>query len=192
MSFLNVTPESVTAAASDLGRIGANLDAAHTAAVTPTTAILAAGGDEVSEVIATLFAAHAQAYQTLSAQAATFHQQFVQLMNAGAGSYASAEAENVKPLQTLEADIEAKISREEATISHDFANISLQNRLISEAIAKLAQGDMRVLTEEEQALKAQQKLILDSAFNTIQSGVTSLHQVEQTMELRIAELLAKL
>jgi hypothetical protein len=192
MSFLNVTPESVTAAASDLGRIGANLDAAHTAAVTPTTAILAAGGDEVSEVIATLFAAHAQAYQTLSAQAATFHQQFVQLMNAGAGSYASAEAENVKPLQTLEADIEAKISREEATISHDFANISLQNRLISEAIANLAQGDMRVLTEEEQALKAQQKLILDSAFNTIQSGVTSLHQVEQTMELRIAELLAKL
>jgi hypothetical protein len=187
MSFLNVTPEFVTAAASDLASVGANLDAAHAAAATPTTAILAAGGDEVSEVIATLFAAHAQAYQTLSAQAATFHQQFVQLVNAGAGTYASTEAANAKPLTTLEADI----SQEEATISHDITNISLQNRLISEAIAKLAQGDMRVLSEEEQALKAQQKLILDSAFNTIQSAVTSLHQVEQTMELRIAELLAK-
>ena len=70
------------------------------------------------------------------------------------GSYASAEAENVKPLQTLEADIAAKISQEEATISQDFANISLQNRPISEAIAKPAQGDMRVLTEEEQALSS--------------------------------------
>jgi hypothetical protein len=188
MSFLNTTPEFVTAAASDLASIGANLDDAHAAAATPTTAILAAGGDEVSEGIATLFGAQARAYQALSAQAAAFHQQFVQLTNAGAGSYASTEAANADPLTTLE----AKISQEEATISHDITNISLQNRLISEAIAKLAQGDMRVLTEEEQALKAQQKSLLDSAFNTIQSGVTSLHQVEQAMELRIAEILAKL
>ena len=55
-----------------------------------------------------------------------------------------------QPLTTLE----AKISQEEPTISHDITNISLQNRLISEAIAKLAQGDMRVLTEEEQALSS--------------------------------------
>ncbi|MGA7050866.1 MAG: PE family protein [Mycobacterium sp.] len=184
MSFVHAAPEFVTAAASDLASIGANLDSAHTAAVTPTTAILAAGGDEVSEVIATLFAAHAQAYQTLSAQAATFHQQFVQLMNAGAGTYASSEAANAKPLKTLEADI----SQEEATISRDFANISLQNRLISEAIAKLAQGDMRVLTDEELASKAQLKSMQEAAINTIQSAVTSLNQVEQTMELAIAEL----
>src|SRR5271163_1320027 len=142
MSYVNAAPDFVTAAASDLAGIGSTLDVAHAAAATPTTAILAAGGDEVSEVIATLFAAHAQAYQTLSAQAAQFHQQFVQLMNTGAGTYASAEAANAKPLKTLEADI----SQEEATISRDFANISLQNRLISEAFAKLAQGDMRVLT----------------------------------------------
>jgi len=184
MSFLNVTPESVTAAASDLGRIGANLDAAHAAAATPTTAILAAGGDEVSEVIATLFAAHAQAYQTLSAQAATFHQQLVQLMNAGAGSYASTEAANARPLRALEADI----SQEEATVSRYFAYTSLQNRVFIEFFEKLAQGEMRVLTDEELAREAQLKLIQDSAFNAMQSAVTSANQLEETIESAIAEL----
>jgi hypothetical protein len=188
MSFVHAAPEFVTVAASDLASIGSTLDAAHAAAVAPTTGVLAAGADEVSAAITTIFAAHAQAYQALSAQAAAFHQQFVQLMNAGAGSYASTEAASVKPLRTLEAEI----SQEEATISRDFGNISLQNRLISEAIAKLAQGDMRVLTEEELASKAQLKLIQDSAFNTIQSAVTSLNQVEETIKSRLAELAAKL
>ena len=44
MSFVNAAPEFVTAAASDLAGIGANLDVAHPAARDPTTAILAAGG----------------------------------------------------------------------------------------------------------------------------------------------------
>ncbi len=188
MSFVHAAPEFVTVAASDLASIGSTLDAAHAAAVAPTTGVLAAGADEVSAAITTIFAAHAQAYQALSAQAATFHQQFVQLMNAGAGSYASTEAANAKPLKTLEADI----SQEEATISQDITNISLQNRLISEAIGKLAQGDMRVLTEDELATEAARKSILDNTFNAIQSAVTTLYQVEQTRELRIAELLAKL
>ena len=68
----------------------------------PRRGVLAAGADEVSAAITTIFAAHAQAYQALSAQAATFHQQFVQLMHAGAGSYASAEAANASPLQAFE------------------------------------------------------------------------------------------
>ncbi len=184
MSFLNTTPAFVTAAASDLASIGANLDAAHAAAVTPTTAIVAAGGDEISEGVATLFGAQARAYQALSAQAAAFHQQFVQLMNAGAGTYASTEAANAKPLKTLEADI----SQKEATISQDITNISLQNRLISEAIAKLAQGDMRVLTDEELAREAELKSIHDAAFNAISSLVMQLAQNQKTMESVLSEL----
>jgi hypothetical protein len=184
MSFLNVTPGFVTAAASDLASIGANLDAAHAAAATPTTAILAAGSDEVSQSIATLFGAQARAYQVLSAQAAAFHQQFVQLMNTGAGSYASAEAANAKPLTTLE----AKISQEEATISQDILNIELQNRLISEAFAKLAQGDMRVLTDEELAREAARKSIQDSVLIAIQSSVASLNQEEEAIESILAGL----
>jgi PE family len=71
----------------------------------PTTGVLAAGADEVSATIATLFGAHAKAYQALSAQAAVFHNPFVQLMSAGAGQYAAAEAANASPLQTLQQDL---------------------------------------------------------------------------------------
>ena len=64
----------------------------------PTSGVLAAGADEVSATIAALFSSHAQAYQALSAQAASFHAQFVQLMNTGASQYALTEAANASPL----------------------------------------------------------------------------------------------
>jgi len=66
----------------------------------PTTEVLAAAADEVSAAVASLFGAHAEAYQALSAQAAAFHDHFVQLMSAGSGQYAAAEAANASPLQT--------------------------------------------------------------------------------------------
>jgi len=81
--------EYLSAAASDLASIGSTISAANTAAAVPTSAMLPAGADEVSAAIATLFGAHAKSYQALSAQAATFHGQFVQLMNGGAGQYLS-------------------------------------------------------------------------------------------------------
>jgi PE family len=98
LSFLIAAPEFVAAAASDLANIGSAITQANTTALVPTSGVLAAGGDEVSATLAALFGAHAQAYQALSAQAASFHRQFVQLMNAGAGTYASAEADNALPL----------------------------------------------------------------------------------------------
>ncbi len=64
--------------------------------------MLAAGADEVSAAIAGLFTSHAQAYQALSAQAAQFHQQFVQLMNGAGAQYAAAEAANTNPLNLIE------------------------------------------------------------------------------------------
>jgi hypothetical protein len=69
MSVLIAVPEMV-AAATDLARVGSTLSAANAAAVAPTSSVIAAGADEVSASIAALFGAHAQAYQTLSAQAA--------------------------------------------------------------------------------------------------------------------------
>ena len=77
MSFLIATPEFVTAAATDLADIGGTR--AADAAAAPTTGVLAAGADEVSAAVAALFGAHGQAYQATSAQAAAFHNQFVQL-----------------------------------------------------------------------------------------------------------------
>ncbi|ESK76748.1 PE family protein [Mycobacterium tuberculosis variant bovis] len=67
----------LASAATDLAGIGSALSAANAAAAAPTTAMLAACADEVSAVVASLFARHAQAYQALSLQATAFHQQFV-------------------------------------------------------------------------------------------------------------------
>jgi hypothetical protein len=110
MSFVIAAPEFVTAAASDLANVGSTITTANAAAAAPTTGVLAAGADEVSATVATLFDAHGQAYQAISAQTAAFHQQFVQLINSGAGSYAAAEAANASPLQSTQQDLLAAIN----------------------------------------------------------------------------------
>jgi hypothetical protein len=95
MSYVIAAPEMMTAAATDLANIGSTIRAANAAAAAPTTGIVVAAEDEVSAAIAALFSGHGRAYQTLSAQAAASHDQFVQALTAGAGSYVSAEAANV-------------------------------------------------------------------------------------------------
>ena len=94
MSFVIAMPEALGTAATDLASLGSTLSTANAAAATPTTGMLAAAEDEVSAAIAALFSAHGQGFQALSAQAAAFHDQFVQALTASAGSYASAEAAN--------------------------------------------------------------------------------------------------
>jgi triacylglycerol lipase len=101
MSNLITAPEMMTSAATDLATIDSNLSAAHTAAATQTTGLLAAAEDEVSTAIAALFSAHGQGFHRLSAQAAAFHNQFVQALNVGADSYASAEAQAVNTLTNI-------------------------------------------------------------------------------------------
>ena len=103
MSWVIAAPEYVAAAAGDLAGIASSISAANTAAAFPTSAVLPSGADEVSAAISALFSAHAEAYQALSAQAAMFHDQFVQLMTAGAGQYAAAEAANAVPMQPAQA-----------------------------------------------------------------------------------------
>jgi hypothetical protein len=105
MSFVIAVPEMVTGAATDLAGLGSAINAAHAAAVARTTVVLTAADDEVSAAIATVFSRHATVYQTLSAQAAAFHAQLVQTLNAGAGMYAATEAANASPLQVLEQDV---------------------------------------------------------------------------------------
>lgn len=101
MSFVQVAPEMLAAAATDVQSIGSALSAAHAAAAAPTIGVLAAGADEVSAALASLFSGHAQLYQALSAEAELFHQQFVRTLSAGAAMYASAEAANAAPIQSL-------------------------------------------------------------------------------------------
>jgi PE family len=101
--------EGLATAATDLASLGSTLDTANTAAAAQTTGVLVAAEDEVSAAIAALFSAHGQSYQALSAQAAAFHDRFVQALASGAGAYSAAEAANSSPLQALIDAINAPI-----------------------------------------------------------------------------------
>jgi PE family len=94
MSFVTTQPEALSAAATSLGGIGAGLNAQNAAAAAPTTGVVPAAADEVSALTAAQFAAHAQLYQAVSAQAAAIHEAFVNTLGTSAGSYLATEAAN--------------------------------------------------------------------------------------------------
>ncbi|MBS4730219.1 PE family protein [Mycobacterium sp. SM1] len=94
MSFVTTQPEAMTAAAANLAGIGSSVSAHNAAAVAPTTGVVPAAADEVSALTAMRFAAHASAYQAVSAQAAAIHELFVSTLESSAGSYALTEAAN--------------------------------------------------------------------------------------------------
>ncbi|CNY61609.1 PE family protein [Mycobacterium tuberculosis] len=99
MSFVTTQPEALAAAAGSLQGIGSALNAQNAAAATPTTGVVPAAArraaaDEVSALTAAQFAAHAQIYQAVSAQAAAIHEMFVNTLQMSSGSYAATEAAN--------------------------------------------------------------------------------------------------
>ena len=94
MSFVSILPDTLSVAADNLQSVGSRVQAQNTAALGPTTGLAPAASDEASALTAMQFAAHAHAYQTVSAQAASIHQMFVTMLAAAAGSYAATEAAN--------------------------------------------------------------------------------------------------
>ena len=98
MSHVHATPQQMADAAGNLSAIGSTINTANATAATGTAGVQAPGGDAVSAYITALFAAHAQNYQVAGAQAAHLHDQFVQTLRAGAGSYANTEVANASPL----------------------------------------------------------------------------------------------
>ena len=94
MSFVTTQPEVLTARPADLQGIGSAMAAGNAAAAAPTTGVVPAAADEVSALTAAQFAAHAQMYQAVSAQAAAIHEMFVNTLGISAGSYAATEAAN--------------------------------------------------------------------------------------------------
>ena len=94
MSFVTTQPEALSSASTALGGIGSSLSAQNSAAAAPTTGVVPAAADEVSALTAAQFAAHAQLYQAVAAQAAAIHEQFVNTLSTSAGSYAATEAAN--------------------------------------------------------------------------------------------------
>jgi hypothetical protein len=94
MSFATTQPEALAAAAGTLQDIGSALSAHNAASAVPTTGVVPAAANEVSALTAARFAAHAQMYQAVSAQAAAIHEQFVNTLSMSSGSYAATEAAN--------------------------------------------------------------------------------------------------
>ncbi len=94
MSFVIAAPETLVSAARDLAGIGSAISGAQAA-------------------IAARFSTHALAYHALSERAAAFHDQFVQAVTAGGGSYAATEAANVEQslLGAINAPTEALFGR---------------------------------------------------------------------------------
>lgn len=94
MSFVTAQPDALALTASTLQAVGSSVTASNAAAAAPTTGVVPAAADEVSALTAAQFAAHAQMYQAVSAQAAAIHEMFVNTLGISAGSYAVTEAAN--------------------------------------------------------------------------------------------------
>ena len=94
MSFVSILPEMMSAAAENLQSVGSGVAAENAAALAPTTGLIPAAADQVSVLTAMQFAAHAQMYQAVSAQAAAIHQMFVTVLATSANSYTATEAAN--------------------------------------------------------------------------------------------------
>ncbi len=117
MAFVSARPELLEAASADLAEIGSTLSATNAFVAAPTMTVPAPGADGVSAAISAIFGWHGQAYQQLSAQAGAFHDQFVQLLRAGAQSYSSVDAANQAALQA-DAAVDAGAASAPATVAH--------------------------------------------------------------------------
>jgi hypothetical protein len=94
MGFVSADTELIGQAATDLARIRSDLDEAMTSMAGPTTALVPAARDEISAAIATVFADVGTQFQAVQAQAAQFHNSFVNLMKTSAMAYTEAEVAN--------------------------------------------------------------------------------------------------
>src|ERR1700733_11455906 len=99
MSLVIASPDLVQSAARDLAGIRSSLAEATATVPGPTTGIASGAQDEVTIAISPLFGGHGEQFQALSAQASAFHEEFVNLLNTGAGAYLDTEIENAA--QTL-------------------------------------------------------------------------------------------
>jgi hypothetical protein len=99
MSYVTTQPEALAAAAGSLQGIGSTLSAQNAAASAPTTGVVPAAADPVSALTAAQFAAHAQMYQAVSAQAEAIHDLFVNTLGTSSVSYAVTELHNAAAAQ---------------------------------------------------------------------------------------------
>ncbi|ORW85412.1 lipase [Mycobacterium riyadhense] len=113
----------MSAAAADVASIGSVVATASQGVAAATTGVFAAAADEISAAIAALFSAHGQGYQAFSAQAVSFHAQFVQALTGATGAYAAAEAANASLLEAFEL-VEQEILQAPTNLATGFARVA--------------------------------------------------------------------
>lgn len=94
MFSLTVQTELLAAAAADLSGLGSVLRNGNALAAGPTAGVSPAAGDMVSALTAAHFAAHAEIYQAVAAQASAVHDRLVATLSLGVDSYQTTEAAN--------------------------------------------------------------------------------------------------
>ncbi|WP_156803256.1 PE family protein, partial [Mycobacterium gordonae] len=77
MTQLFAAPQLIASAATDLAGIGSSIKEANIIAASRTTAVAAAGTDEISVAVAALFGGYAREYQVIGARVAGWQEQFV-------------------------------------------------------------------------------------------------------------------
>ncbi len=98
MQDLVTAPEILASTAADLEKIGSTIVDANVDALGPTTGLVAAAKDEVSEIVAKLFAGYGQQYQAVLARATAFHDAFSRALTNAGSAYAQAEAGSASTL----------------------------------------------------------------------------------------------
>ncbi|MCV7381527.1 hypothetical protein BST11_21315 [Mycobacterium alsense] len=96
MSYVSTTPEEMQAAARNLAGIRSMLAQSSASVAAPTVSVVAAAQDQVSVQVAAFFGGFGQEYQAISAGAQAFHEQFANLVGAGAGAYLGTELANAQ------------------------------------------------------------------------------------------------
>src|SRR6516225_2582657 len=94
MDYLVAAPEMLASTAADIEKIGSAIVDANATAAVPTTGLVAAAEDEVSQAIAELFGGYGQEYHAVLSQATAFHNKFTQALAAAGNAYAQAERTN--------------------------------------------------------------------------------------------------
>ncbi|OBI46063.1 PE family protein [Mycobacterium sp. E796] len=150
MSLLSVAPDIVSEASSKLENLGSALRSASAVAASQTTAVAAPAEDEVSVAITALLGTHAQEFQTINAQAAAFHDEFVSNLSSGAAQYVGAELINAQQtLTTVNAPAGAAASTPLVNVSQDFGPFGVS---LNTTIDSLSAGGLLGTTNASVAL----------------------------------------
>jgi PE-PPE domain/PE family len=92
MAYLVTAPDILATTAADVEKIRAAITDVNANAAGPTTGLVAAAQDEVSQAIVKLFGGYGQQYQAVLTKAAAFHDDFARALANAGNAYSQAEA----------------------------------------------------------------------------------------------------